>query len=101
MANHKHRDIRYKGFIISLDYDRGDYVGIDPGWVYNVSKESTGLDHGSSDSRMPFREAVREAKMTIDEIITEVEEFEADKAEFSGNDEDYLREEEDPCTTEQ
>lgn len=96
MANHKHRDIRYKGFIISLDYDRGDYVGIDPGWVHTIVNEATGMDHGGSDDRTAFREAVRDAKATIDDIIAEVEEFEADKAEFSGNDEDYLREEEDP-----
>ena len=100
MANHKHRDIRYEGFIIGLDYDPGDYVGIDPGWVYTIVHESTGLDHGNSTSRMPFRDAVREAKDTINDVIAEVEEFEADKAEFSGNDEDYLREEEDPCAEE-
>ena len=98
MANHKHRDIRYKGFIIGLDFDPGDYVGIESGWIYNICQESTGLDQGGSDSRMSFRAAVREAKETINGILTEADEYQEEIAEFAGNDEDYLRAEDDPCT---
>jgi hypothetical protein len=97
MANHKHRDVRYKGFVISLDYDPGDYEGIESGWVYSVVNDATGLDHGGSSNRMSFRDAMREAKMTIDEIITEVESYQEEVAEFSGDDEAYLRVEDDPC----
>ena len=95
MANHKHKDIRYEGFIIGLDYEPQD-----AGWVHTITNEVTGMDYGTTSEGAEFREAVRDAKATIDAIIAEVEEFEADKAEFSGNDEDYLREEEDPCAEE-
>ena len=49
---------------------------------------------------MSFRDAMREAKETINDILIEVEEYQEEVAEFSGNDEDYLREEEDPCAEE-
>ena len=100
MANHKHRDIRYEGFIIGLDYDPGDYLGIDPGWVHSIVNDATGLDYGGSSNRMSFRDAAREAIETINDILIEVEEYQEEVAEFAGNDEDYLREEEDPCAEE-
>ena len=95
MANHKHRDIRYKGFIIGLDY-----LADEGGWVYGIQNEATTMEHGGSADRMPFRDAMRDAKSTIDDIIAEVEDYQEEVAEFAGNDEDYLREDEDPCAEE-
>jgi hypothetical protein len=93
MGNHKPRNrmIHYEGFLITLEYDPGNYLGIASGWVYSLVNEVTGMDYGSSSSRMSFREALSEAKLTVDDILSDAEEYLEETAIFSGN-EDYTSE---------
>ena len=66
---YKKRMHHYKGFEIALEYDPGDWVGIPSGWVYNLYDEEKDKDYGyNGGNRMPFREALREAKFRIDVI---------------------------------
>jgi hypothetical protein len=69
--NHKHRDIHYQGFIIALDFNLAE-----GGWSYLLINEITDMDYGSDPECLSFRDALRNAKAVIDELILEREDDE-------------------------
>jgi hypothetical protein len=67
----KHREIRYRGFVVALDYDSKN-----GGWVYSLVREATGMDYGSNNDPTPFKEAQNDAKWAVDNLLVEIEEYE-------------------------
>lgn len=70
MVNEYKKRVRHHlGIEIILEYDPGDWVGIPKGWVYSLYDKEKEKDYGyNGGCRLPFNEALREAKSRIDTI---------------------------------